>query len=159
MTLVVSCDTGVTRHLHCRGTGENPLKKLKDARERDHSKGIDASESHGGLRFFAKSSYSELELRDGSLGLGQLFSKRRPLPAVSQAHSLLFPAPSHNTQVVISSAQCAISAFLISHDTFRCRGTALSCDTGSVTRHHYQGITLALLSPLLTFLALPHTLL
>ena len=65
--------------------GENPLKKLKDARERDHPKGIDASESHGGLRFFAKSSYSELELRDGSLGFGQLFSKRRPLPAMSQA--------------------------------------------------------------------------
>ena len=111
--------------------GENPLKKLKDARERDHSKGIDASESHGGLRFFAKSSYSELELRDGSPGFGQLFSKRRPLPAMSQAYSLLLVL--HLT-VVISSAQWAISAFLTSHDTFRCRGTALSCDTGSVTR-------------------------
>ena len=70
--------------------GENPLKKLKDARGRDHPKGIDASESHGGLRFFAKSSYSELELRDGSLGFGQLFSKRRrPLLAASQAHTTL----------------------------------------------------------------------
>ena len=88
--------------------GENPLKKLKDARERDHSKGIDASESHGGLRFFAKSSYSELELRDSSLGFGQLFSKRRPLPAMSQAYSLLLVL--HLT-VVISSAQWAISAF------------------------------------------------
>ena len=82
--------------------GENPLKKLKDARERDHSKGIDASESHGGLRFFDKSSYSELELRDGSLGFGQLFSKRRPLPAMSQAHSLLFPVPSHSRNRISS---------------------------------------------------------
>ena len=71
-------------------------------------KGIDASESHGGLRFFAKSSYSELELRDGSLGFGQLFSKRRPLPAMSQAYSLLLVL--HLT-VVIVSAQWAISAF------------------------------------------------
>ena len=54
---------------HDSGTvvGENPLKKLKDARERDHPKGIDASESHGGLCFFAKSSCSELELWDSSL--------------------------------------------------------------------------------------------
>ena len=40
--------------------GENPLKKLKDARGRDHPKGIDASESHGGLRFFAKFSYKRV---------------------------------------------------------------------------------------------------
>ena len=87
--------------------GENPFKKLKDARERDNSKGIDASQSHGGLRFFAKSSYSEqLELRDSSLGFGQLFSKRRPLPAMSQSYSLLLVL--HLT-VVISSAQWAIS--------------------------------------------------
>ena len=92
---VVSHDSGTV-------VGENPLKKLKDARERDHPKGIDASESHGGLRFFAKSSYSELELRDSSLGFGQLFSKRRPLPAMSQAHSLLFPAPSHSRNLISS---------------------------------------------------------
>ena len=82
--------------------GENPLKNLKDARERDHSKVIDASESHGGLRFFAKSSYSELELRDGSPGFGQLFSKRRSLPAMSHAYSLLFPAPSHSRYLIRS---------------------------------------------------------
>ena len=82
--------------------GENPLKKLKDARERDHSKGIDASESHGGLRFFAKSSYSELELRDGSPGFGQLFSKRRPLPAMSQAYQPASRAPSHSRNLISS---------------------------------------------------------
>ena len=93
---VVSHDSGTV-------VGENPLKKLKDARERDRPKGIDSSESHGGLSFFAKSSYSELELRDSSLGFGQLFSKRRPLPAMSQAHSLLFPAPRSHSRNRISS--------------------------------------------------------
>ena len=74
---------------HDSGTvvGENPWKKVEGCsvgtRERDHPKGIDSSESHGGISFFAKSSYSELELRDSSLGFGQLFSKRRPLPAMS----------------------------------------------------------------------------
>ena len=37
--------------------------------------------------------------------------------------------------VVIASAQWAISSFLISHDTFRCRETALSCDTGTRQCH------------------------
>ena len=59
VTLGVSCDTGVSvSHDTSTVVGENPLKTLKDARERDHPKGIDASESHGGLRFFAKFSYS-----------------------------------------------------------------------------------------------------
>ena len=98
-----------------------------------NAKGIDSSESQGGLSFFAKSSYSELELRDSSLGFGQLFSKRRPLPAMSQAHSLLFPAPSHSRNLISSVGNFSFFDFT---RHIRCRGTALSCDTGSVTRHH-----------------------